>query len=559
MMNKHHFRLIAPRLFLLLAAALAVAPTSRASDLKLHYDRPAKQWLEALPVGNGHLAGMVFGGVDEEHLQLNEATLWSGGPRDWDNPGARVALPGVRELVLDGKYYEAHQAAKALQGPYTQAYMPMADLRLNFVDAGRAKNYYRDLDLDTAVATTTFSQGGVNFRRQVFASHPDRVIIIRLTADRPGAISFEASLTSRLKFSSRAAGLDLILSGKAPYHADPNYHRTNNPMPFSDDPVGPGMNFTVICRTLAEGGRVVASDDLLSVFGADAVTIVIAAATSFNGFDREPGRDGRDHAGLAKTMLEAAAEKSFNDLRAAHVADHQALFRRVSLDLGPSPAGAERMNTDRRVDLYHGSDPGLVSLFFQYGRYLLIASSRADSETPANLQGIWNDELFPPWSSNYTININTEMNYWLAEPANLPENVGPLVKFVEELAVNGKRTAAINYGCGGWVAHHNSDLWRQSAPVGNYGQGDPLWAFWPMGGAWLCNNLWDHYAYGRDVSYLRRVYPTMKGAAEFLLDFLVDDGHGRLVTIPSTSPEHYFFAPDGRRGRRNNVPVRSRE
>jgi len=371
------------------------------------------------------------------------------------------------------------------------------------------------------------------------------VIVVRMTASAPGRLSFTARLTSPLHFRVAPQGDAFVLTGKAPLHADPQYRRGLHPLRWASDPSGEGMNFDCRLRALAEGGEVKLDGRGLRVKGATAATLLVSAATSFNGFDQSPGLAGLDPAPLSARRLDSASRKSYAGLRAAHLQDYQRLFRRVELDLGNPPAGAEAMSTDERVAAFQGHDPALVVLLFQYGRYLLISSSRPGGQ-PANLQGVWNDKVFPPWSSNYTLNINAEMNYWPAETANLAECHQPLLKFIEELAVNGRKTAEINYGCQGWTAHHNSDLWRQSAPVGDYGKGSPVWAMWPMGGAWLSRHLWEHYDFSRDREYLRRAYPVMKGAAEFVLDWLVEDGEGHLVTNPSTSPEHMFIAPDGK-------------
>jgi alpha-L-fucosidase 2 len=307
---------------------------------------------------------------------------------------------------------------------------------------------------------------------------------------------------------------------------------------------GDGMRFAACMHVIAEGGHVRASNEGLRVEGADSATIYLAAATSFGGYDQAPGRTGIDPLALAGAQVAAAVAQPYQQLRQAHVEDHQRLFRRVALDLGRTAAATQP--TDERIRAFaHRDDPQLIALLFQYGRYLLIASSRPGTQ-PANLQGIWNDHLRAPWSSNWTININTQMNYWLAEPANLAECHAPLFDIIDDLSQNGRATAEVNYGCGGWVAHHNADLWRQSAPVGDFGHGDPVWALWPMGGAWLCQHLWEHVAFGGDLGFLRyRAYPIMKGAAEFCLDWLIDDGQGRLVTAPATSPENKFHTPDG--------------
>jgi len=523
-----------------------MAPATRADpDLRLWYDQPARRWVEALPIGNGRLGAMIFSGVGKERLQLNEDSLWSGAPKDWNNPGAREFLPEVRNLVFEGKYKEADQASKKMQGPFTQSYLPMADLSLEFAHGDLAGKYFRELNLSNAIVTTRFQIAGVEYTSEIFSSFPDQVIVVRISANKPGKVGFIATLQSPLRFKVASQGDTLILFGKAPLHADPIYHNTRNPIVYAKDDSGEGMNFQCRVRVIAEGGEVLADGFGLRVKGANSATVLISAATSFNGFDQSPGLAGKDPGPIAAAYLDSASQKNYERLKADHLLDYQSLFKRVELDLGESPAGAENLPTDRRVKKFGASDPGLVALQFQYGRYLLISSSRPGGQ-PANLQGIWNDLIRPPWSSNYTLNINTEMNYWPAETANLSECHEPLLKFIRELSINGAQTAAVNYGAKGWTAHHNSDLWRQSAPVGDYGQGDPVWAAWPMSGAWLSRHLWEHYAFTGDKKFLaEQAYPVMKGAAEFLLDWLIPDGKGHLVTNPSTSPEHKFIAPDG--------------
>jgi alpha-L-fucosidase 2 len=513
-------------------------------DLRLWYEAPAAKWVEALPVGNGRLGAMVFGGVERERLQLNEDTLWSGGPRDWDNPRAHELLPEVRRLIAAGEYAAADQLCRGMQGPYNESYQPLGDLRLHVDHAGPPADYRRELDLASAIARVTYRAGGVTYTREAFVSAPHQVLVVRVTADRPGAVSFTASIESPHPFKLLGQGAaGLALSGRAPAHIAPSYDKVENPIVYAEDE---GMAFEVRLELRAEGGEVASDGGSVRVVGADAVTILLSAATSFNGFARSPAREGREPGPLAQETLEEAPGLSYDELRRAHLADHAALFGRVTLDLGRTPAAD--LPTDTRIRRFHeADDPALVALLFQYGRYLLIASSRPGTQA-ANLQGIWNEQLRPAWSSNWTVNINTEMNYWPAEVTNLAECHQPLFDLIADLSVTGSRTAATNYGCGGWVAHHNVDLWRQSAPPGDYGRGNPMWAMWAMAGPWLCQHLWEHYAFGGDEAFLReRAYPLMKGAAAFCLDWLVEDGQGRLVTAPSTSPENDFATADGQR------------
>ncbi len=509
----------------------------------LRYTRPASKWVEALPIGNGHIGAMVFGGIGTDRFQLNHDTLWSGGPREWNNPGAKDALPEVRRAVAERRYVDADRLAKKLQGVFTEAYMPLGDLILTYDHGDAASDYARSLDLSQALITTEYRIASVHHARLSFVSHPARVLVIHIVADKsPGLVRFTARFQSQLRYATAADGDVLVMRGYAPAHSDPNYHSADDPVQYRDDA---GMRFEAQAAVqLEEGGIARVTHDGIRVEGARSAAIVVALGTSFAGYDRSPATTGVDPATAARADLAAARARSWSVLRAEHVTDHQALFNRVTLDLGSAKAPPE-LPTSERVEKFGAADPGLVTLLFHYGRYLTIAASRAGSQ-PMNLQGIWNDETRPPWSANLTININTEMNYWPAETTNLAELHEPLLAFVEQLAVNGRKTATVNYGARGWTAHHNSDLWRQTGPVGNFGEGDPVWAFWPMAGAWLSQHLYEHFLFGGDVEYLRaRAYPVMKSAAEFCLDWLIEDGAGHLVTSPSTSPEHKFLTADG--------------
>lgn len=486
--------------------------------LVLWYRQPAKQWVEALAIGNGRLGAMVFGGAEEERLQLNEDTLWAGGPYDPSNPEALAALPEVRRLIFAGRYREAHNliGAKMMSKPLRQLpYQPLGDLLLKF-PAGQVTDYRRELDLDTAVARVSYTSGGVKFVREAFSSPVDQVIALRITADRPGQVSLTVALKTPQKGSAAAEGADTLVlrgvngsAGRAPE-------------------VQPALRFEARVRALAQGGQVTPGKDSLTITGADSVVLLLAAATNFRGYDDLTG----DPEAVVRAQLASAAKKSYSALRKAQVAEHRRLFRRVDLDLGTTEAAA--LPTDERIKAFSsGNDPQLAELYFQFGRYLLISSSRPGTQ-PANLQGLWNDNMNPPWDSKYTININTEMNYWPAEPCNLSECADPLITMVEDLSKAGARVAKSHYGARGWVAHHNTDLWRASGPVDG-----PQWGMWPTGGAWLCRHLWERYEFTNDRSFLARAYPVMKGAAQFFLDTLVEHPrHGFLVTCPSISPEN---------------------
>ena len=512
--------------------------------LRLWYRQPAARWTEALPLGNGRLGAMVFGGIGTERLQLNEDTLWSGYPGDGDNPDARQHLPELRRLVLEEHdYVAAGELAKKMQGPYTESYLPLGDLRLTFAHGDAATDYRRELDLATALARVSYRVGTVRFRREVFVSAVDQVLVVQLGCDRPGQLTLAVDLESPLRSTTTPEPNGLALSGKAPSHVDPSYLKTAEPILYSAE-LGKGMHFRAQVRVLAQGGAVTTGPGPLRIAGADGVTLLLAAATGFRGFGHLPDLIPQALAERCRATLAAAAAHPYAALRERHVADHRRLFARVSLDLGSSPAAA--LPTDERVRTAgEGADPQLAALSFQFARYLLIACSRPGTQ-PSNLQGIWNEQVRPPWSSNWTLNINAEMNYWPAEVANLAECHRPLLDFIADLSVNGAKTAATNYGCRGWTAHHNSDLWRHSAPVGA-GGGNPVWANWAMAGPWLCRHLWEQYAFGGHRAFLHdRAYPLLKGAAEFCLNWLVQDPAGFLVTCPSTSPENQFRTPDGR-------------
>jgi alpha-L-fucosidase 2 len=531
---------------LLLLAPLATPALAADTPLRLWYERPAATWVESLPIGNGRLGAMVFGDPRRERLALNEDTLWSGSPKEWNNPEAMAWLPKVREALFAGRYAEAEALAKKMQGPYNQSYLALGDLLLEFDVAGEVEGYRRELDLDRATATTTFRAGGVVHTREAFASFPDQVIVLRVGADRPGHVAFAARLASPLRHATTAEGNGaIVLRGLAPSHVDPSYlGDTKEPVRYGEGKDAEGMRFTAIVKAVVRGGTTrTTPDGRLEVRGADEAVLLVSAATSFAGFDKSPAREGKDPDAAARGPLATAVARPYPALRDAHVADHSRLFGRARLDLG-GPA-VERPTDERLRGYRHGEDPGLVALVFQYGRYLLVASSRPGTQ-PANLQGIWNEDVRPPWSSNWTMNVNSEMNYWPSEVTNLSECHEPMLRMIAELARNGRETARVNYGARGWVAHHNADLWRQTAPVGNRGQGDPKWANWPMGAVWHSMDLWERYAFTRDEGWLRDFgWPLLRGAAEFALDWLVPDGKGGLATAPSFSPENTFRAPDG--------------
>jgi len=495
----------------------AGAAQKRRSADRLWYRQSASEWIEALPVGNGRIGAMVFGGTATERLQLNEDTLWSGGPYNPVNPEARSALPEVRRLIDVGRFAQAQKLAdaKLMARPLSQmAYQTLGDLTITMPDQGPVdpQGYLRELDLDAALAATSFTTNGVTWRREVVASPDHQVIAIHLSADKPGAVSCSIALTSPHRAQLKTERDTLVLSGR-----NGDAHGVEG-----------ALRFEARVRVLPQGGSIEAKTDAIRVNSADAVTILIAMATSYRRFDNVSG----DPSAITTSQIEAASSHSFARIAADTATAHRKFYRRVTLDLGETEAA--HRPTDERVRTSESSDdPALAALYFQYGRYLLICCSRPGSQ-PANLQGIWNDSTDPPWGSKYTININTEMNYWPAEVTALGECVEPLVRLVRELAETGARTAREMYGARGWVAHHNTDLWRATAPIDG-----AMWGLWPAGGAWLCTHLWEHHDYHRDVDFLRSVYPLMRDAALFFVDTLqTDPATGLLVTSPSLSPEN---------------------
>lgn len=486
------------------------------SHLKLWYNHPARQWVEALPIGNGRLGAMVFGDPSKEIIQLNENTVWAGQPNRNDNPNAKEALSEIRRLVFEGKYKEAqdlvnhNMISKTSQG---MPYQTVGNLKLSFPEHENYSKYYRELDLEKAIATTHYSVKGVNYTTEVFSSFPDQIIIARISSDKPGSINFSASLSRPSKVNVSTIGNnELILSGKT-----------------SDfESVKGKVMFETKVKILTSGGNVTANDTALNVSQADIATIYISIASNFKNYNDISGNASEK----AATYLQNALKKNYDNALKDHIIDFKNYFGRVGLNLGATDA-VNKPTDIRLAEFAKGDDPQLVALYFQFGRYLLISSSRPGGQ-PANLQGIWNDQLTPSWDSKYTVNINTEMNYWPSEVTNLSEMNEPLVKMIRELAVTGKQTARDMYGANGWVLHHNTDIWRITAPIDG-----AFWGMWPMGGAWLSQHLFDKYEYSADEKYLQSVYPIIKEASLFFLDFLVEEPqHKWLVVCPSVSPEN---------------------
>jgi len=544
------------------AARLKAANPGISPQLLLWYAQPAPDWNEALPVGNGRLGAMVFGGAAREQLQINEDTLYSDEPGRRDLPlDITKSFEQVVELLRRRRYAEAEEFMnRHWIGRVWPCYQPLGDLYLEFDHPEQVNAYRRELDLEQAVCRVRYEHSGVTYTRECFASHPDQVIVLRLAAGRPGALNFRIRMdsvhpTARL----RAEGDELVLIGQVPglavrrtlewieqrgdqwkypelWDRDGKRRPNAKPVLYGDQIEGRGMRFEARLKALAAGGSITAGADHLRISGARQALLVLAAASSFNGFDNSPSRQGADPSLRTKAQVAKASGKTYAQLHKAHVADYRALFGRVGLSLG-APKAATAMPTDERIARFAGSeDPTLATLLFQFGRYLMIAGSRPGTQ-PLNLQGLWNREVIPPWAGAYTLNINLEMNYWPAEVTNLSECHEPLFRLARELAVNGSRVARQMYGRRGWVAHHNTTIWRCAQPVDNAA----MPSFWPMAAGWLCQHLWEHYAFTGDRRFLaEEAYPLMRGAAEFYLDWLVEDSQGRLLTPAGVSPENRF-------------------
>ena len=532
-------------LLLFLLAAIGICQQSsaaNAADLRLWYRQSAAAWRESLFIGNGRLGGAVWGGVPQERIDLNEDTLWSGEPYENINSNGLKSLPAIRQLLLDGHEQEAQRLVETnMLGRYNENYLALGSLTIDFPTADGPTNYQRELDLNTAVVRESFEAGGVQYRREIFASHPAQAIIVRLTASAPGKISFTASLDSQLRHANSAGENFYRLTGKCPSYSDCYRKRTNS---YDEGPDPKGMTFEGRLVANPEGGKIRYTAGGLVAENCNAVTLKLVAATSFNGPHKSPSRDGKNPAQECERALEKMSGREYPRLLAEHVDDYQTLFHRVTLDLGHN-VQAESQPTDWRVKNYHsGGDPGLAALYYQFGRYLLISSSRPGSQ-PANLEGLWNNSLFPSWAANWTLNCNAEINYWPVEAANLSECHLPLLELTRELSLDGTNVATKLYGARGWVAHHNTDLWRTAGPV----SGEAKWAIFQVGSAWLCQHVWEHYAFTGDKNYLRDYWPVLAGAAQYYLDTLIEEPtHHWLVTGPDTNFENIWQKPDGTRG-----------
>ncbi len=523
----------------LLSCAGGQPPAKNLSSTILYMDQPAASWYEATPIGNGRLGGMVYGGVTKDTIRTNDDTFWSGEPRDLQRPGAYKCLPEIRKLLLEEKNLEAQELIdKHMLGPWNQNYMPLADILLEWPGDGNVSGYRRELDLNRGVVTITYTQNGVNYKRELFASYPDQALVMNISADKENAVEFIAGLGSQINNQTKVEGDQIVINGQAPWHTDPNYTGVHPPV-YKE---GKGMRFEGRLLVKQVGGTISAQDDKLHVKDAASATITFVAATSFNGFDKDPAVNGRDEKAICKKYLSSLETKIYPDLYKAHLADYSSLFGRVSIDLGESPESNLPIN--QRIKNYKPSmDPALTALYFQFGRYLLISASRPGSQ-PANLQGIWNQDMQPAWSANWTINCNAEINYWPAEITNLSECHFPMFDMIRETSVDGARTAKNLYNSRGWIAHHNLDIWRTTWMVGGTG----LYSLFQVGGAWLCQHIWEHYLFTLDKDFLHNHYDLLKSASIFYLDNLQTDRDGYLVTSPSESFENGYIKPNGEKG-----------
>lgn len=514
-----------------------------ASELTYFFDRPADYWEEGFPIGNGRVGMMILGDPDRQRIPLNEDSFWAGEPATGDNPDAPKWIDTIVHSLQRKDLIRADQLIRNMQGGFTESYAPLGDLWLDFQDTSEVSGYRRTLNLREGSVEIQFDRNGYHWIQRFAISYPDQVAMIDVTTNDPAGIRMAASMTSQTPHRIRQEGAKtLVMRCKAPYHAEPSY-RGNMPDPVRFDKWGgKGMEAESWLTVLDGQGEV--TDSVLQVHGDERIVLLFTATTSFNGPFKSPSADGLNPADQASKILQSASTHSIDELWNRHQEDHRSLMDRVVLDLGETPQKDKPIDERLRDYKAGAEDPGLVTLLFQFGRYLLVGSSRPGSQ-PANLQGIWNQELRPPWSSNYTININAEMNYWPAENTNLSELTEPFIRMIREMVDPGKKTASTNYHADGWVAHHNSDIWRQTWPVGDYGKGDPVWANWNMGAGWLVSHLWEHYLFTRDEDFLRTtVYPIMSEALAFVKDMLVQDDQGHWLTRFGTSPENKFLWHD---------------
>jgi alpha-L-fucosidase 2 len=517
------------------------------SDHVLWYNKPAQFFEETLVLGNGKMGASIFGGVLSDKIYLNDATLWSGEPVNPNMaPEAYKNIPAIREALKNEDYKLADQLQKKVQGKFSESFAPLGTLFLDFNHGDKCTGYYRELNIANAQSLVKYEIDGVNYTREYFISYPAKIMVLKLTSSRKGTLEFAIRFSSLLKNKVSIAGNTLKARGYAPVKAEPSYRGDMpNAVVFDENK---GTRFTSLTQVAKTDGQVTTTDTSLVCKNATEAIVYVSIATSFNGFDKNPATEGINDEETAEGQLKTNAGKDFNLLKTEHEKDYQTFFNRVALSLGATTA--QDLPTNERLKRYAGGseDKNLEVLYFQYGRYLLISSSRTPG-VPANLQGIWNPYMRPPWSSNYTTNINAEENYWLAENTNLSEMHMPMMGFIQNISKTGAVTAKTFFGVNGWTACHNSDIWAMSNPVGDFGTGDPVWANWYMAGAWLSTHLWEHFTFTQDKGFLKNdAYPIMQGAAQFCMEWLVEDKEGKLVTSPSTSPENIYVTPAGYRG-----------
>lgn len=539
--------MVMKKVFWIILCLFFYFPVVFAGNMKLYYDRPAEYFEEALVIGNGTMGATLYGGVKKDKISFNDITLWTGEPESENSsPDAFNVIPEIRALLDNEDYQGADKAQYKVQGHYSENYQPLGTLTIEYLDdTAGISDYHRWLDIGNATARTQYLKDGKLFTSDYFASAPDSVIVIRLKSENKEGIHASLSFDSPLPHSSQVADNEISVEGYAAYHSFPVYYKAEDKHRYDPER---GIHFKTLVRVLSVDGSVKDrySDSRIEIDGSTEVLILIANVTSFNGFDKDPVKEGRNYRSHVEKRMKCAVGKTYDALREAHIRDYKYYFDRVKLDLGNTDADIAALPTDKQLLFYTDckqQNPDLEELYFQFGRYLLISSSRT-SGVPANLQGLWNESVLPPWSSNYTVNINLEENYWASGTANLIEMQYPLIEFIANLSKTGRKTAKDYYGVEqGWCLGHNSDIWAMTCPVG-LNEGDPSWACWTMGGTWLSTHIWEHYLFTLDKEFLREFYPVLKGAAEFCMDWLVEKD-GKLVTSPGTSPENKYITPDG--------------
>lgn len=533
--------------FWIILCMFFIPPVTFAGNMKLHYDRPAEYFEEALVIGNGTMGATLYGGVKKDKISFNDITLWTGEPESENSsPDAFNVIPEIRALLDNEDYEGADKAQYKVQGHYSENYQPLGTLTIEYLDdTAGISDYHRWLDIGNATARTQYLKDGKLFTSDYFASAPDSVIVIRLKSENKEGIHALLSFDSPLPHSSQVADNEISVEGYAAYHSFPVYYKAEDKHRYDPER---GIHFKTLVRVLSVDGSVKNrySDSRIEIDGSTEVLILIANVTSFNGFDKDPVKEGRNYRSHVEKRMKCAIGKTYDALREAHIRDYKYYFDRVKLDLGNTDDDIAALPTDKQLLFYTDckqQNPDLEELYFQFGRYLLISSSRTPG-VPANLQGLWNESVLPPWSSNYTVNINLEENYWASGTTNLIEMQYPLIEFIANLSKTGRKTAKDYYGVErGWCLGHNSDIWAMTCPVG-LNEGDPSWACWTMGGTWLSTHIWEHYLFTLDKELLCKFYPVLKGAAEFCMDWLVEKD-GKLVTSPGTSPENKYITPDG--------------